>query len=652
MPHTRECRDRFAELLKGTARFQNAEKRRANFEERAKNDHEEQNQKRSKAEGSGLMEGEREEGKIEQKKREAGEDADDGWQNLLQKLKKVKTQNHEEGEEDAMSDGTAPTVVFDDGEDMKDVMEVHRDDQDECEDEEFERLAVEQESAKGEMDPKKVQEAREEELRELERRVYGKVSVEECWEKTGKDPIGVRWVDVRKPCGRYRSRLVAKDFRPRSRRNDIEGLYASMPPLELVKSLIARAAVMGDKVMLIDIKKAHLYAPIEGEVFVELPPERCEEGMCAKLKFTLYGMRKAASNWEKEYGATLNQNLFVTGKANGSSFYHEGRGIRIVVHGDDFVITGRDPQVQWVRERLAEKYPLEVRAILGPGPRDQKQAVVLNRVVSWTENGIEFRADDSHVEKMLTTMQMEQCNIVTVPGVKGEIDDQQGVPLEGGQLRAYRSVVARANYLAQDRPDIRYVVKELCQKMASPTSTDWHRLKKLCRYLRGRPRIVQRRSQVEDDAIVAYVDSDWAGCKGTRRSTSGGALFAYGMCVKAWSTTQGVTARSSGEAELYAANKGMTEALGLQQMCKDVGVDLKVVTRTDSDACRGTCRRVGLGRLKHLEVEDLWAQQVVRSGRVALERVDGVVNPADLMTKYLPRNEIDQHMNCLGFVDL
>ena len=66
-----------------------------------------------------------------------------------------------------------------------------------------------------ELDPEKMREAREEECKELERRVYVKVPVQECWEKTGKAPIGVRWVDVRKNDDTHRSRLVARDFRPK-----------------------------------------------------------------------------------------------------------------------------------------------------------------------------------------------------------------------------------------------------------------------------------------------------------------------------------------------------------------------------------------------------------------------------------------------------
>jgi hypothetical protein len=78
-------------------------------------------------------------------------------------------------------------------------------------------------------------------MRELERRVYATVDVKECWGSTGKPPIGVRWADVRKRDRTHRSRLVAKDYRPRIRVGDVDGLFASMPPLELVKLVIAMA---------------------------------------------------------------------------------------------------------------------------------------------------------------------------------------------------------------------------------------------------------------------------------------------------------------------------------------------------------------------------------------------------------------------------
>jgi hypothetical protein len=204
-----------------------------------------------------------------------------------------------------------------------------------------------------------VAKAREEQIEELERRVYEVADLQEAWDKTGKAPIGVRWVAVRNKEGMYRSRLVAKDFRPHSRMDDVEGLYAAMPPLELVKVLMARAAKMNEVIMLIDIKKTSLYAPIEGYVYTDLPPEI--EGKCAKLEYNLCGMRVAAKNWENEYSATMVNNGFTRGRASASTFYHEARGIRVVVHGDDFWASGPEEQLQWLGHQLCDKYPLKMR---------------------------------------------------------------------------------------------------------------------------------------------------------------------------------------------------------------------------------------------------------------------------------------------------
>ncbi len=69
--------------------------------------------------------------------------------------------------------------------------------------------------------------------------------------------------------------------------------------------MIAHAAgTSGDdgeqrKLMFVDIGKAHLFGKIEAEEFIELPSERAALGKCGKLVYTLYGMRVAASNWER-----------------------------------------------------------------------------------------------------------------------------------------------------------------------------------------------------------------------------------------------------------------------------------------------------------------------------------------------------------------
>ena len=76
----------------------------------------------------------------------------------------------------------------------------------------------------------------------IRRGVWTEVPLQECFDSTGKKPVGVRWVDTKKADGTTRSRLVARHFKPRRGVDDLEGLYASMPPVELVKFFIVRAA--------------------------------------------------------------------------------------------------------------------------------------------------------------------------------------------------------------------------------------------------------------------------------------------------------------------------------------------------------------------------------------------------------------------------
>ena len=157
--------------------------------------------------------------------------------------------------------------------------------------------------------------------------------------------------------------------------------------------------------------------------------------------------------------------------------------------------------------------------------------------------------------------------------------------------------------------------------MARPTCASWRKLKKLARYLRGQPRVVQKIKLDVDgvgNEVKIVVDSDWAGCSQTRESTNGGCIMVGDVCLKAWSTTRRVVALSSGEAEYYAAIKGASEGLGFLAGCADLGiwtngaVSLRVLT--DNSACKGICQRTRLGKIRHIYIAMLWLQDLVRKG--------------------------------------
>ena len=162
------------------------------------------------------------------------------------------------------------------------------------------------------------------------------------------------------------------------------------------------------------------------------------------------------------------------------------------------------------------------------------------------------------------------------------------------------------------------------------------RLKRIGKYLVGRPRAIQWFAWQDAPAhFTVYSDSNWAGCRASRKSTSG-ACFMHGKhMLKSFSRTQSNIALSSAEAELYAFVTAASEGIGMTTMAKDFGLVLKAHLHVDASAAIGIAQRKGLGRVRHLDTQALWIQDAVRSRRVVLEKVLGTENPADLMTKHL-----------------
>ena len=135
------------------------------------------------------------------------------------------------------------------------------------------------------------------------------------------------------------------------------------------------------------------------------------------------------------------------------------------------------------------------------------------------------------------------------------------------QHKQYRRAVGKIQWLAPLRPDVCYAAKELARGLAAPTKEHQAKLKQLLRYLKGTIDYVTMIKPMtfpgpqQPFEIECYVDSDWAGCHTTRKSTSGLVLQLFGTTLLTASRTQATIALSSGEAELYAIGTGVAEAL-------------------------------------------------------------------------------------------
>lgn len=137
-------------------------------------------------------------------------------------------------------------------------------------------------------------------------------------------------------------------------------------------------------------------------------------------------------------------------------------------------------------------------------------------------------------------------------------------------------------------------------------------LKRICRYLKGRPRLVWHYDwQTPQHTIdVTSVANNWAGCRRSRKSTSGGTLQLGTHVLKTYSKTQAAVAKSSGESELYGVVRASTEPLGISSLFEDFGeAGLKVRVGMDAMAAMGIVQRRGLSKLRHVEVDVLWVQE-------------------------------------------
>ena len=174
-------------------------------------------------------------------------------------------------------------------------------------------------------------------------------------------------------------------------------------------------------------------------------------------------------------------------------------------------------------------------------------------------------------------------------------------------------------------------------------------LKRAVRFLIGLPRLVWNFPfQKHTSDLKVYVDTDFGGCQATRRSTSGGVAMRGLHPIKHWSLTQTTIALSSGEAELGGICRGAAIALGLQSLAADLGINVQIEILTDATAAIGICRRRGLGKIRHLHVSDLWVQDRLRKGDFRLTKIPGADNPADILTKHVPRDILMKHMAFMG----
>ena len=73
-----------------------------------------------------------------------------------------------------------------------------------------------------------------------------------------------------------------------------------------------------------------------------------------------------------------------------------------------------------------------------------------------------------------------------------------------------------------------------------------------------------------------------------------------------------------------------------------------MVVKIDSSVAKSIAGRRGLGKLRHVELKYLWVQWAVAKGRIAVKKISGHLDPADVLTKPKDRTELGRLLSYVG----
>jgi hypothetical protein len=151
--------------------------------------------------------------------------------------------------------------------------------------------------------------------------------------------------------------------------------------------------------------------------------------------------------------------------------------------------------------------------------------------------------------------------------------------------------------------------------------------------------------------LVGYVDAAFADCKVGRKST-GGFLFCINSAPITWqSKRQSVVTTSSTEAEYVAACEATKEAIWLRQLLEDMGFaqeSATVLYEDNHSTIAQTENPLHHKRTKHIDVSYHFTREMVKEKVVVLKWISTDDQPADMLTKPLPKSVFKKFYKMLG----
>ncbi|GJY26599.1 putative ribonuclease H-like domain-containing protein, partial [Tanacetum coccineum] len=340
----------------------------------------------------------------------------------------------------------------------------------------------------------------------------------------GKRAIGTKWIfknktDERGIVIKNKARLVAQGH-TQEEGIDYDEVFALVARIEAIRLFLAYSSFMGFIVYQMYVKSAFLYGQIEKEVYVCQPPG-CEDpyypDKVYKVVKALYGLHQAPRAWYETLANYLLGNGFQRGKIDQTLFIKKQKGdiLLVQVYVDDIIFGSTKKETCTEFEKLMkDKFQMSSIGEL---------TFFLGLQVKQKEDGI-FISQDKYIAKIL-----RKFNYTDMKSASTTIDLEKPLVMDKDvddvDVHLYRSMIGSLMYLTTSRPDIMFAVCACAKFQVTPKTSHLLAVKRIFRYLKGKPTLSHWYPRDSPFEVVAYSDSDYAGATQDMKSTTGGCQF-------------------------------------------------------------------------------------------------------------------------------
>jgi len=194
----------------------------------------------------------------------------------------------------------------------------------------------------------------------------------------------------------------------------------------------------------------------------------------------------------------------------------------------------------------------------------------------------------------------------------------------------------------------------MCKISRNPKESHFKAAKRILKYLKGTSFFGLWYPSHSPIHLIGYSDSDFAGCKRDRKSTSG-TCHLLGSSLISWhSKKQACVALSTAEAEYIAVGSCCAQIMWLKQQLADFGLQInKIPFMCDNtSAINLTKNQIQHSRTKHIKIRHHFIRDHVNNGNCEVKFVETKLQLADIFMKPLPKERFFFLRNELGILDL